>query len=133
MKLIHLFFTIATLLVVYPTLVVAHGEDKPGPHGGFIRMPGAFHTEVIPQKNGFKVMLLDINFQHPTSRYSYAQVTVWVGKKWVKLVCKKEFNYFSCTTNERDVLLKGAWLRVKARREEGQSVVATYPLPLRFR
>ena len=25
----------------------AHGEDKYGPHKGFIRMPGAFHTELV--------------------------------------------------------------------------------------
>lgn len=34
----------------------AHGEGKPGPNGGEIRMPGAFHTEAITvEKNKLKV------------------------------------------------------------------------------
>ena len=44
----------------------AHGEDKPGPHGGHIRMPANFHTEVIQDLDGsFHIYLLDMQFKEP--------------------------------------------------------------------
>ena len=56
MKYLILFASIWTA-----TNAFAHGEDKAGPHGGFIRMPGAYHTEVVPvSKNQAKVYLLDM-------------------------------------------------------------------------
>jgi hypothetical protein len=53
------------------TLASAHGEDKAGPNGGFIRMPGAFHTELVPSgKDKLKVYLLDIQWKNPSLKNS---------------------------------------------------------------
>jgi hypothetical protein len=58
-------------------LSFSHGMDKPGPHGGFVQMPGAFHTEVVPQKDGsLWVYLLDINIAEPSVRDS--EVIGWI-------------------------------------------------------
>lgn len=40
-----LYFSILFLALTFE--LFAHGEDHPGPHGGRIQMPGAFHTELI--------------------------------------------------------------------------------------
>ncbi len=73
-----LFFAIVTTLSLN---VFAHGEDKPGPHGGFIRMPGAFHTEVVKEKEGYRVYLLDINWKNPSVLDSAVLASIEVGKK----------------------------------------------------
>ena len=39
-------------MLVSSILAFAHGEDKPGPHGGHIKMPANFHTEVIASEDG---------------------------------------------------------------------------------
>ena len=54
---------IFSTLTVLSVNLFAHGEDKPGPHGGYIRMPGSFHTEVVKEKAGYRVYLLDINWK----------------------------------------------------------------------
>ena len=56
----------------------AHGEDRPGPHGGIIRMPGAFHTELRPKSNReFELFLLDMKWGEP----SVAQSSVEAASK----------------------------------------------------
>ena len=62
MKLILVF---SSLLLINSHLF-AHGGNKPGPHGGKIKMPGMFHTELILNApNDFKVYLLDMKFKNP--------------------------------------------------------------------
>jgi len=46
---------ILTALLVFPfyaTQGLAHGEEIPGPHGGYVQMPANFHTEVVPDTSG---------------------------------------------------------------------------------
>ncbi len=46
------------------------------PNGGFIKMPGAFHTEVVPVgQNKLKVFLLDMNWKNPSILNSNLSVT----------------------------------------------------------
>jgi hypothetical protein len=40
--------TIGTMVLMSGVFAWGHGEDKPGPNGGYIQMPGAFHTELVP-------------------------------------------------------------------------------------
>lgn len=83
MKPIKKFVKLAVLVfLVSANQMAAHGEHKPGPHGGAIRMPGAFHTEVLPYQNlGFKVYLLDINFENPTSKIRSYKVRLYQMEK----------------------------------------------------
>lgn len=74
----------------------AHGEDKPGPHGGQIRMPGPYHTELVLNKSGFKIYLLDINFENPTTKNSMVQASITLEKKTYHLNCKAQINHFIC-------------------------------------
>lgn len=76
---------------------LAHGEDKPGPHGGRIRMPGNFHTEVVPDKDGsFHIYLLDMQFKEPLTKKSSIKAFVLKGKKKSGLKCKVMADHFHC-------------------------------------
>ena len=120
---------VSTALVLSQPLF-AHGESNPGPHGGFIRMPGAFHTEVIPEKNGLKIMLLDINFEHPQVTDSSVKAAIKLNGKSVALNCKANGDAFFCKANQE--LLKQGTLSVAAIRNKAAGAVMQYPLPLQL-
>ncbi|MCW7482797.1 hypothetical protein [Leptospira kanakyensis] len=108
-------------LTIFLTLLssqqmAAHGEHKPGPHGGLISMPGAFHTEVLPYQNlGFKVYLLDINFENPTSKNSKLRGKVVSKGKEFPLKCTNHPDHFYCeipkgsSVNEGELILSPEW------------------------
>lgn len=109
----------------------AHGEDKPGPNGGFIRMPGAFHTEAIPDgSNKIKVYLLDINWQNPSVKDSSIKVTHKKSKTAVE--CAVESNYFVCQFPQKVNLNKKGEISVEATREGQKGMIVSYPLPLKL-
>lgn len=82
-------------LSILAQLAYAHGEDKAGPNGGFIRMPGAFHTEIVQiEKDKAKVYLLDMNWQSPSVKD--AKVEVKLGTKATLQCQAKEESYFLC-------------------------------------
>lgn len=120
-----LIFSIATILSLN---VFAHGEDKPGPHGGFIRMPGAFHTEVLQTKEGFRIYLLDINWKNPSVLDSSVTATIKTGKKKTELVCSQEEDSFLCKT----ATFKKGVLTIMAKREGQMGIDANYKLPLKL-
>jgi hypothetical protein len=124
---IRLWITAAILMVSLQTF--AHGEDKPGLHGGYIRMPGAFHTEVIPLKHGFEVMLLDMQFQHPLVKDSYVKASVEVAGKITDLKCEASKESFLCATSVNLLRVKGK-LTISAQRAGAPAAVAVYKLPL---
>ncbi|TGL88743.1 hypothetical protein EHQ68_08885 [Leptospira congkakensis] len=126
------FFSRIVFFIIFmsATQVFAHGEHKPGPHGGLIRMPGAFHTEVLPYQNlGFKVYLLDINFENPTSKNSKLQGKVVSKGKEFPLKCKNHPDHFYCeipggsSVEEGELILSPEWNFQKG-------AVVKYKLPL---
>ena len=114
------------------TAAFAHGEDVPGPNGGFVRMPGAFHTEVIPMsRNKLKVYLLDIQWKNPSVKNSNLSVT-FKGKKSSTAKCVVEADYYICDfANDIDLKKKGK-LTVEAERENQKGNVVSYDLPLKL-
>ena len=118
------------LLFIVPSLVWAHGEDKYGPHKGFVRMPGAFHTElVLIGKNRLKVYLLDIEWKNPTNEKSSLEVTY---NNQVKALCKPEKDFYSCSFPKSVNLNKKGELKLSASRNEQKGSEALYPLPLKL-
>ncbi len=108
----------------------AHGEDKYGPHKGFVRMPGAFHTElVLNGKNKLKVYLLDIEWKNPTVEKSSLDVTY---DNQTKGECKPQKNYFSCEFPKSIDLRKKGELKIVAIRNDQKGAVAVYALPLKL-
>ncbi len=120
------YFVLAIIIHPY---TFAHGENHPGPHGGVIRMPGAFHTEVMPRNNGFEIMLLDINFQHPTTKNSSVKAAIKTDKKSIALKCEIRSNYFLCTANKH-LIKKANVLHIVAMRENARGAEVSCALPL---
>lgn len=128
----HLFFMIATLIMTFN--VYAHNENKYGPHNGYIRMPGVFHTEVVPEKNqNFRIYLLDVNIKNPSTQNSTVALRYEGDKGFsAQYKCLKEKEYFSCSidSNTTTLDLRSGSLVVEASREGKKGTPARYPLPL---
>lgn len=121
--------TLITLITLAVSIKsYAHGEDKFGPNGGYLKMPAGFHTEVVPEKNGkVKVYLLDINFKSPTVKNSSVIATLNnENKKEISCVAKRD--HFLCETTKAD-LTKGT-LSIAAVRSSVKAPEAVYQLPL---
>lgn len=119
---------ISCILLLSSLAAFAHNEDQKGPNGGFIRMPGNFHTEVVPQKNGkIKVYLLDVNIQKPMVKDSSITASIVNGaSKDIK--CESQKDFFICETKKAD--LKKGTLQINAERNKVKGAIAIYELPL---
>ncbi len=127
-----LIFTLLMISILGEGVVYAHGEDKPGPNGGFIRMPGAFHTEVIPLgPNKLKIFLLDITWQNPSTANSDLAVRLKL-KKAAKAKCEIKDNFYICDFPKGVDLTQKGELIVKAKRENQKGNQVSYELPLKL-
>jgi hypothetical protein len=85
-----------SLLAFFPLNALAHGENTTGPHGGIIRMPGAFHTEVLHKKNGYQVYFLDINMVNPTVLKTTLEAFLTLEQKKIPLSCQQNKDSYFC-------------------------------------
>lgn len=109
----------------------AHGEHKPGPHGGEIRMPGAFHTEVSSYQNlGFKVYLLDINFENPSTYKSSVSGKIVANGRDYNLKCSSHPDHFYCEIPKGSSVKEGE-LILSPIKDGNKGAEAKYKLPLR--
>ncbi len=110
----------------------SHGENKPGPNGGFIRMPGIFHTEVVPDKmsDSFHLFLLDLAFKNPTVKNSSVEVLLEQPRnKKVKFSCEvMESNHFYCKPEM--VYSKDVGTLILRVKRDGAFGIAKYNFPL---
>ena len=118
------------LLVLAASHVFAHGENKPGPHGGHIRMPGAFHTELVLDSQSAKVYLLDIRFSNPVTENSKVDLVLNAQDKNKEISCVKKQDYFECPLPSK--LTHIPEIKLKAVRNGVTGKEARYPLPLSF-
>ena len=108
----------------------AHGEDKYGPNRGFVRMPGAFHTELVPEgKDKLKVFLLDIQWKNPSVINSELQIKY---NDKINAKCEIQDNFYTCTFPKTVNLTKKGELKVTAEREDQKGMEVSYSLPLRL-
>ncbi len=126
---------IAALVFLASANVFAHGEDKKGPFGGYIQMPGVFHTELVPDRKdkSYHIFLTDIEFKNPTVQDSGIEMTYEEeGKKPIKFKCEvMGGNHFHCIPNKDYSKEKGTLvLNVTRMKQKG---VAKYELPLRLK
>jgi hypothetical protein len=120
---------ISALALLASVTASAHGQDKPGPHGGAIQMPGAFHTEVVDQRNGsFTIYLLDINFQNPSVKdASIKAYTLSANGDKQNLLCETKVDSFVCKGIKPKA---GSRLLITAVREKASGNEVSYPLPI---
>ena len=126
-------FILGLLLVISPLSLFAHGEDKPGPNGGHVKMPGPFHTELeIDSVQGAHIFLLDLNFQNPTIKDSSIEAVFKPAKKGKDVTYKCGImggNHFHCIPQGK-ISGKGQ-LKIKAVREKAVGNEVVYDLPLK--
>ncbi len=123
-----IFSFLATFLTA--PFVWSHGEDAPGPHGGHIKMPANFHTEVVAKGDQtFHVYLIDMEFKNPVTKKSEIKVTHLSDGKKADLKCRTRKDHFICQGKEK---MNSGSLAIQATRD---GVVATsqaeYTLPLK--
>lgn len=130
MKKMMIVFLLAISWFAQPAF--SHGEDKPGPNQGYIRMPGGFHTEVVPNGDtSLKVFLLDIGFKNPVTKDSTLKVSLKDGDLAVNLSCEPSEEFFKCTLPKGSNLKSGT-LELQATRLGAAGILVRYPLPLRY-
>jgi hypothetical protein len=123
-------FLFLSALVFNATLSFAHGEDKLGPNGGYVRMPGAFHTEIVRNgKNKLKVYLLDIDWQNPSVKNSKLKI-IYNGK--ITPECQIEDDHYNCVFAKSVNLTKKGELKITAQRDGQDGMEVSYPLPLKL-
>ena len=125
------FKSLLIALLITSSTVFAHGENMQGPHGGEIRMPGAFHTEVVTEgPRDVKVYLLDVKFESPTTENSSVSLR-FEGDQNSEATCTKQEAYFACRF-EKEVLNSKGTLHVTANRQNKKGRMVHYPTPLKF-
>lgn len=127
----NLIFALGQLLI-FTSTALAHGEDKPGPHGGFIRMPGAFHTELVPSgMNKLKVYLLDVNWKNPSVTGSSLKLRYGLKGELAKCEIGSGL-FYTCEFSKKIDLGKKGKLVVHSQRENQKGVEVEYDLPLKL-
>jgi hypothetical protein len=117
---------------IIPTSVFAHGEEKLGPNGGYIKMPGAFHTEVVADsKNTLKVYLLDMEWKNPSVANSSVKASI-SGKPATQGKCEIKENFYLCQFAENVDLSRKAKLKINSQREGQKGMAISYSLPLKL-
>lgn len=123
-----------TSLALFTQEALPHGMDKPGPHGGYVRMPGAFHTEVVAVgENEWKIYLLDENFKNPMVKNSSVSGTVELGQEQFPLTCEERDEHFTCGLQNNAPKAIFSKLRLEVKRGGGAIGISIYKLPLSFR
>ena len=111
----------------------SHGEDKYGPNKGYIRMPGAFHTELVPiANNKFKVYLMDVNNKNITVKDSSVALTHRINGESIEFSCTRKVDSFECESS-KTVSNNAGEIVVKAKRLNQVGKEAVYELPLRLK
>lgn len=120
------------LVLLFPLQTFAHGENMPGPHQGHIRMPGAFHTELVidESKQDLLVYLVDMENKNPTIRDSSVKLWHQQGKKRTDYSCTAMEDHFHCQSSVKPSLKTGS-ITIEAVREKAKGNEAVYALPLK--
>ncbi len=119
-----------TLLMTLSTGVFAHGMNKPGPNGGYVRMPGAYHVELVSSEAETKVYLLDVNFKKIDMAKSQVSMSL-KGAKDFPVKCTKEAEFFRCDIKGNELKMYKE-LTITSSKAGEAGVASTYKLPLSF-
>ena len=126
-------FVLSLLIAGTPAPVFAHGENKPGPHRGFIRMPGAYHTELLKvTEKSFRVYLLDMEWKNPTTKDSKISVNAKSQTGQQPMKCSAERDYFKCNLPTNWSWADLSEINIESNREGSHGGIANYRFPLTY-
>lgn len=120
--------SIGLLLLISPIKTLAHGETELGPNGGIIRMPGAFHTEIVKDKHAFRIYLLDLEWKNPITKNSSVDLQLITEATSLKFNCKAKDTYFLCQSQK--TFPEKGMLKLEANRVDQKGMAVNYELPL---
>ncbi|MEI7973054.1 MAG: hypothetical protein WCH11_01665 [Bdellovibrio sp.] len=115
---------------LYSSPSEAHGENRPGPRGGFVEMPGAYPSEPVRVGRDLRVYLIDIEYRHPEVKNSSVELTYKSAKITEKLKCRPHQDHFSCSLTPKVRKTQGR-LELKSMRLGQVGNMVTFSLPLR--
>ena len=125
-------FKALVLLIFSSSIANAHGMDKLGPHKGYVQMPGAFHTEVVQDKDGsFRIYLLDVEFKNAITKNSEIKAKIKSGRTY-QLNCMVMNDYFHCVGTKEVTGNGSGELYISATRDGIKGNEAVYQLPLKL-
>lgn len=106
---------------------LAHGESQPGPHNGFIRMPGTYHTELVMDQPTatLQIYILDMNFKPLNTDQAEIHAFYTQDKapnQRQKLPCAKRGSFFACKAREIRLDSGTIFVQSKLRNENGKDV-----------
>jgi hypothetical protein len=108
----------------------AHGMNSYGPHGGYIKMPGAFHTELVNKGSQLNIYLLDMAFKTNMTNNSTVKIK-YIGNKELKYQCIKTLDHFNCKKPSN--LLSNYKKIIITTIKDNKSTDAEYDLPLKLK
>lgn len=120
----------AFIAILISFTAFGHGENKPGPHGGEIRMPGSFHTELVVQGSTAKIYLLDMAFKNPLTEKSSVVVSAEGKSGNVKPHCATKESFFECHFPKDLKNYKSLIIKPERKGQKGKET--RYTLPLKF-
>ena len=90
------------------------------PNGGYLHMPGAFHTELIYNDDGsFQVYLIDSTFKNPITKDSSVELTLITGDKKHAFKCNAATEtYFTCKSTESKTKSTKGKIEIRAVRKQ---------------
>lgn len=124
-------FFLTVSLFVMSLSVFAHGENKAGPHGGHIRMPGAFHTELVLESQVVRVYLLDMSFKNSTTENSKISLSALSKAGSIPAHCSEKKTFYECRFPEK--ISTYSKIKLTAQRKGLKGKEVHYPLPLKFK
>ena len=128
------FIVLLMTISLFSSYAFAHGEDKYGPNKGFIKMPGSFHTELVPQKDGsFHVFLLDLQNKNPAIKDSAVELRFSHMADSSNFKCTPVENHFNCINDKKTHSLKEGQLFITAKRLSNEAKEIAYDLPLKLK
>lgn len=118
-------------LSLISNIAFAHGENKLGPHQGYIRMPSMYHTELVPvTEKEFNIYLMNVNNTDATIQNSSAELILSSNEKIIDQVkCQAKADHFNCTLLKSSNIKNGK-LIIKSQRNKDIGKDAVYDLPL---
>lgn len=108
----------------------AHGMNKAGPNGGYVRMPGNYHVELVSKENTIIVYFLDMMFKPIAIDQASVKLSL-KGDKSFKTDCVKEAASFKCDL-KTESLKNYKEATLESTRDGKAIATSTYKLPLSF-
>lgn len=120
---------IILLALILTSQVFAHGEDKYGPHKGYIRMPGSFHVELVPQKeSSYEVYILDLMNKKSLIKDASIEMKILDKDKSQNFNCAVLADHFFCKAGGNSIATGKVSIIIT--RSGNKANAAVYDLPL---